>query len=130
MNVFVLLNTKEDSLKNVGNRAVLDHSIFFTTMEVNGAPNSLVTNVLSNIFHCVWYSVQCVVFVFLVNYPFKLETPNRFLHRYLFTFVQGSDLTLSSLAVCENGWRCCLINRDRKMPTDYIRNGMLYVTEK
>uniref|UniRef100_A0A8C8JCF4 GRAM domain-containing protein 4-like n=1 Tax=Oncorhynchus tshawytscha TaxID=74940 RepID=A0A8C8JCF4_ONCTS len=30
------------------------------------------------------------------------------------------------LPVCENGWRCCLINRDRKMPTDYIRNGMLY----
>uniref|UniRef100_A0A8C1NUZ6 GRAM domain containing 4b n=1 Tax=Cyprinus carpio TaxID=7962 RepID=A0A8C1NUZ6_CYPCA len=34
------------------------------------------------------------------------------------------------LPVCENGWRCCLINRDRKMPTDYIRNGVLYVTEK
>ncbi|XP_048209854.1 GRAM domain-containing protein 4 [Perognathus longimembris pacificus] len=33
------------------------------------------------------------------------------------------------LAVCENGWRCCLINRDGKMPTDYIRNGVLYVTE-
>nr|XP_020456945.1 GRAM domain-containing protein 4-like isoform X1 [Monopterus albus] len=33
------------------------------------------------------------------------------------------------LALCENGWRCCLINRDRKMPTDYIRNGVLYVTE-
>ncbi|XP_051978813.1 GRAM domain-containing protein 4-like isoform X3 [Xyrauchen texanus] len=33
------------------------------------------------------------------------------------------------LSVCENGWRCCLINRDRKMPTDYIRNGVLYVTE-
>lgn len=33
------------------------------------------------------------------------------------------------LAVCENGWRCCLINRDRKMPTDYIRNGVLYVSE-
>ncbi|MCJ8734343.1 hypothetical protein PDJAM_G00234140 [Pangasius djambal] len=33
------------------------------------------------------------------------------------------------LPVCENGWRCCLINRDRKMPTDYIRNGYLYVTE-
>ncbi|XP_051547529.1 GRAM domain-containing protein 4 isoform X1 [Myxocyprinus asiaticus] len=33
------------------------------------------------------------------------------------------------LPVCENGWRCYLINRDRKMPTDYIRNGMLYVTE-
>ncbi|XP_049740633.1 GRAM domain-containing protein 4 isoform X3 [Elephas maximus indicus] len=33
------------------------------------------------------------------------------------------------LAVCESGWRCCLINRDRKMPTDYIRNGVLYVTE-
>ncbi|XP_075284960.1 GRAM domain-containing protein 4-like isoform X2 [Opisthocomus hoazin] len=33
------------------------------------------------------------------------------------------------LAVCENGWRCCLINRGRKMPTDYFRNGVLYVTE-
>uniref|UniRef100_A0A3Q3JJZ5 GRAM domain-containing protein n=1 Tax=Monopterus albus TaxID=43700 RepID=A0A3Q3JJZ5_MONAL len=33
------------------------------------------------------------------------------------------------LPVCENGWRCCLINRDRKSPTDYIRNGVLYVTE-
>ncbi|XP_028286847.1 GRAM domain-containing protein 4-like isoform X2 [Parambassis ranga] len=33
------------------------------------------------------------------------------------------------LSVCENGWRCCLINRDRKTPTDYIRNGVLYVTE-
>ncbi|XP_069018608.1 GRAM domain-containing protein 4-like [Embiotoca jacksoni] len=33
------------------------------------------------------------------------------------------------LTVCESGWRCCLINRDRKTPTDYIRNGVLYVTE-
>ncbi|KAM9312536.1 GRAM domain-containing protein 4 [Gastrophryne carolinensis] len=33
------------------------------------------------------------------------------------------------LPACENGWRCCLINRDRKMPTDYIRNGVLFVTE-
>eukprot|EP00070_Physeter_catodon_P040384 XP_028347278.1 GRAM domain-containing protein 4 [Physeter catodon] len=33
------------------------------------------------------------------------------------------------LAVCESGWRCCLINRDRKITTDYIRNGVLYVTE-
>lgn len=33
------------------------------------------------------------------------------------------------LTVCENGWRCCLINRDRRTPTDYIRNGILYVTE-
>ncbi|KAI4797927.1 hypothetical protein KUCAC02_024752 [Chaenocephalus aceratus] len=33
------------------------------------------------------------------------------------------------LTVCESGWRCCLINRDRKSPTDYIRNGYLYVTE-
>ncbi|KAF3843898.1 hypothetical protein F7725_015946 [Dissostichus mawsoni] len=30
------------------------------------------------------------------------------------------------LTVCESGWRCCLINRDRKSPTDYIRNGYLY----
>ncbi|XP_029992178.1 GRAM domain-containing protein 4-like isoform X2 [Sphaeramia orbicularis] len=33
------------------------------------------------------------------------------------------------LTVCENGWRCCLINRDKKTPTDYIRNGVLYITE-
>ncbi len=42
MNVFVLLNTKEDIRKNEGNRAFLGHhdfhSIFFSTMEVNGAP--------------------------------------------------------------------------------------------
>ncbi|KAE8296647.1 GRAM domain-containing protein 4 Death-inducing protein [Larimichthys crocea] len=37
--------------------------------------------------------------------------------------------TEQPLTVCENGWRCCLINRDRKTPTDYIRNGVLYVTE-
>ncbi len=38
MNVFVLLNTKEDILKNVGNRAVLGHQYFyFPTMEVNEA---------------------------------------------------------------------------------------------
>ncbi len=53
MNVFVLLNTKEDILKNVRNRAVLDHSIVFPTMEVNGAQNSLITNFLQNIFLCV-----------------------------------------------------------------------------
>lgn len=40
-----------------------------------------------------------------------------------------SDL-FSTSPVCENGWRCCLINRDRRTPTDYIRNGVLYVTEK
>ncbi|XP_017667053.1 PREDICTED: GRAM domain-containing protein 4 [Lepidothrix coronata] len=33
------------------------------------------------------------------------------------------------LTASENGWRCCLINRDKKMPTDYIRHGILYVTE-
>ncbi|XP_019737388.1 GRAM domain-containing protein 4-like [Hippocampus comes] len=33
------------------------------------------------------------------------------------------------LAVCESGWRCCLINRDKKTPADYIRNGVLYVTD-
>uniref|UniRef100_H2MYJ2 GRAM domain containing 4b n=1 Tax=Oryzias latipes TaxID=8090 RepID=H2MYJ2_ORYLA len=33
------------------------------------------------------------------------------------------------LAVCENGWRCYLINRDRKSPTEYIRHGVLYLTE-
>ncbi|XP_026222122.1 GRAM domain-containing protein 4-like isoform X1 [Anabas testudineus] len=33
------------------------------------------------------------------------------------------------LAECVNGWRCCLINRDKKTPSDYIRHGVLYVTE-
>lgn len=33
------------------------------------------------------------------------------------------------LAACESGWRCCLINRDKKTPTDYIRNGVLFITE-
>ncbi|XP_049578386.1 GRAM domain-containing protein 4 [Syngnathus scovelli] len=33
------------------------------------------------------------------------------------------------LAVCESGWRCCLINRDKKTPADYIRNGVLFVTD-
>ncbi len=36
--VITLKYTKEDILKNVGNRAVLGHSIVFPTMEVNGAP--------------------------------------------------------------------------------------------
>uniref|UniRef100_A0A9J7YAL0 GRAM domain containing 4a n=2 Tax=Cyprinus carpio TaxID=7962 RepID=A0A9J7YAL0_CYPCA len=31
------------------------------------------------------------------------------------------------LPVCENGWRCCLINRDRKMPTDYIQTFACYL---
>lgn len=44
--------------------------------------------------------------------------------------VGRNDRSVLFLLVCENGWRCCLINRDRKMSTDYIRNGVLYVTEK
>ncbi len=50
---FLLPNTKEDILKNVGDRAVLDHSIFFPSMEVNGVPKQPVTNFLQNIFLCV-----------------------------------------------------------------------------
>ncbi|XP_061578242.1 GRAM domain-containing protein 4-like isoform X2 [Cololabis saira] len=33
------------------------------------------------------------------------------------------------LAGCEGGWRCCLINRDRRTPKEYIRHGILYATE-
>ncbi|KAI4797930.1 hypothetical protein KUCAC02_024755, partial [Chaenocephalus aceratus] len=43
--------------------------------------------------------------------------------------VQPAGERARPLTVCESGWRCCLINRDRKSPTDYIRNGYLYVTE-
>ncbi len=42
MNDFVLLNTKEDILKNVGNSGfgapLTSIVLFFSTMEVNGAP--------------------------------------------------------------------------------------------
>ncbi len=63
--------------------AVLRYSIFISTMEVNGAQNSLITNFLQNIFLCVqikhihtglndlrvskWQN-----FHFWVNYPFKV----------------------------------------------------------
>lgn len=52
--------------------------------------------------------------------------------RFFLERVSGCDFFFPPrvFSVCENGWRCCLINRDRKMPTDYIRNGVLYVTEK
>ncbi len=50
MNVFVLLNTKEDILKNEGKRAILNHSIFFLLWKSMVPRNSLVTNFLQNIF--------------------------------------------------------------------------------
>ncbi len=48
MNVSVLLNTKEDILKKVGNRAVLDHSNCIL-LEVNGAQNRADYKLLQNI---------------------------------------------------------------------------------
>ncbi len=58
MNVFVLLNTKEDILKNVGTEqfwGTIDfHSILFFLIWKSMVPqNSLVTNFLQNIFICV-----------------------------------------------------------------------------
>ncbi len=51
MNVFVLLNTTEDILKNVCNQAVLGHIDFHSrrknTVEVNGAPEFLFLGELS-----------------------------------------------------------------------------------
>ncbi|XP_075875436.1 GRAM domain-containing protein 4-like [Nelusetta ayraudi] len=44
-------------------------------------------------------------------------------------FHEVFNLPESERPLTENGWRCCLINRDRKTPTDYIRNGVLYITE-
>ncbi len=52
MNVFVL-NTKEDILKNVGNRAVF--SLIWKSLV---AQNRLVTNFLQNIFLCVWLNKE------------------------------------------------------------------------
>ncbi len=60
MNVLVLLNTKEDILKNVGNRAVLGHHwrpyFFFLWWKSMEPQNSLVTNFLQNIFLCVQHN--------------------------------------------------------------------------
>ncbi len=58
MNVFILLNTEGDILKNVGNRAVLGtidfKSIFFLLLWKSMVPqNSLITNFLHNIFFCI-----------------------------------------------------------------------------
>ncbi len=54
MNVFVLPNTKEDILKKVCNQAVLGHHCEkIYTMEVNGAQNCSVSQILQNIFLCV-----------------------------------------------------------------------------
>jgi len=57
MSFFLLLNSKEDFLKNDWNFGTIDfHSIFFnfvSTMEVNGAKNCLVPIVFQNIFLCV-----------------------------------------------------------------------------
>ncbi len=52
MNVFVLLNTKEDIMKNMGNRAVLDHIYIKKILLWKSIvpQNSLVTNFLQNIF--------------------------------------------------------------------------------
>ncbi len=56
-NVFVLANTKEDILKNVGNRAVLGHNwlpyIFFLLWKSMVPQNCVATNFLQNIFLCV-----------------------------------------------------------------------------
>ncbi len=53
MNGFVLLNTKEDILKNVGNGVFLGtidfHNIFFLLWKSMVPQNSLVTNFLQNI---------------------------------------------------------------------------------
>ncbi len=57
MNVFVLLNTKEDILKNVETEqfwGTIDfHSIFFLLWKSMVPQNSLITNFLQNIFLCV-----------------------------------------------------------------------------
>lgn len=49
--------------------------------------------------------------------------------RGLFHEVFNLPETEHPLAACENGWRCYLINRDKKTPTDYIRTGALFITE-
>ncbi len=84
MNVFVLPNTKEDILKNVGNTtAVLGHHwllwYFFLLWRSMVPQNSLVTNFLQNIFLCVRHSYRfgnTWGWVndnshFWVNYPFN-----------------------------------------------------------
>ncbi|XP_014388647.1 PREDICTED: GRAM domain-containing protein 4 [Myotis brandtii] len=62
--------------------------------------------------------------------PTRGSGPSRTPRQVQEAFLEEGTLACRVVCVlCENGWRCCLINRDRKMPTDYIRNGVLYVTE-
>ncbi len=91
MNVFVLLNTKEDILMDVGNRAVLGYHwlpyYFFSLLWKSMVPqNSLFTNFLQNIFLSVWQNKEMHTglellegqwwhnFHFWMSYPFN----NRF----------------------------------------------------
>ncbi len=56
---FLLRNTIEDILKNVGNQTVsvsgsdLFYGLFHFTVEVSGKWNLLFTSILQNIFYCV-----------------------------------------------------------------------------
>jgi len=57
-NFFLLLNTKEDILKNDLNYGIVDFfCIFFSTMEVNGAK---VPIILQNIFLCVQQNIEII----------------------------------------------------------------------
>ncbi len=87
MNVFVLLNTKEDILKNVGNRAVLGHHwlpeyFFFLLCKSMVPQNSLITSFLQissfvfgrtkiQVWNYLRVSKWWQNFHFWVNYPFK-----------------------------------------------------------
>ncbi len=93
MNVFVLLNTKEDSLEEVCNQAVLGAIDFHSREKIlwkSMVPqNCSVSHILQNIFLCVQQNKDIHTDLeilegeihFWVNYPFNIST--RFLKHIL-----------------------------------------------
>ncbi len=83
--VFVLLNTKEDILKNEGNRAILGHHYYFSYNGSQWCPKTAWLQTYQNIFLCDRQNKEIhtglellegdsmmTEFSFLVNYPFKV----------------------------------------------------------
>ncbi len=103
MNVFVLLNTKEDILKNVGNRAVLDNSIIFPYYGSQWCPKTAWLQTFFKISSFVFSRTKKFIqdwiylrmskwwqdFHFWVNYPFKKHAKQCFLIIQKLTVVSG-----------------------------------------
>ncbi len=123
MNVFVLLNTKQDILKNVGNRAVLGHhwlpQYFFSYYGSQWCPKTAWLQTFFKISSFVFsrrVSKSWQNFNFWVNYPFNyLNNLFRFL-RWLQNCI-CTEIKLKCLYSNENSFK---IIKERKYQTHLI----------